>query len=114
MARYVKGNDKTGAARGAGTYSKSYADLSDKPPPGFAKHYPEVEGPWRSFYKTPGAAPRVQDLIKGTDISRRVEAAGSKKQVSENKLEGDWGYSNEVSRGNRPKHVAGKRSYKRV
>jgi hypothetical protein len=109
MARYVKGNDKTGNRRGAGTYSKSYADLSDKPPPGFAGHYPEVEGPWRGFYKTPGAAPRVQDLIKGTDISRRVDAA------AEREVELTvGGYSGEVSRGHRPKHVAGKRSYKRV
>lgn len=105
MSRYFKDQkDSTGWKRGAGTYSRSYAKTTDKPAPGFAGHYPAQEGPWTGFYKTPGAVARNTDLIKGTDISARVDRAAGV----------NFGFSGEVSRGRRPKHVAGKRSYKRV
>jgi hypothetical protein len=111
MSRYFKNqNDKTGWKRGAGTYSRSYLETTDKPPPGFAGHYPAPEGPWASFYKTPGAVEKVQDLIKGTDISARVDRAAGV-EIGVGRI---GGYSGEVSRGRRPVHKAGKRSYKRV
>jgi len=69
MSRYHKDRDDSkGAKRGAGPYSKSYLKTTDKAPPGMAKHYPAPEGPWQSFYKTPGAAPTVQDLIRGKQV----------------------------------------------
>jgi hypothetical protein len=96
----TKRNDKTGAKRGAGPYSRSYYETTDKPAPGMAKHYPEPEGPWRSFYKTPGAASSVQDLIAGKDISRKVL-----RDVNN-------GFSGPVSGNKRPAHKQG--SWKRV
>jgi hypothetical protein len=42
--------------------------------------------------------------IAGTDISKRVEKAQAV----------NGGFSGQVSKGTRPKHVAGKQSYKRV
>jgi hypothetical protein len=96
MARYVKGNDKTGAKRGAGPYSRSYYETTDRPPPGMSGRYPEPEGPWREFYKTPGAAPRVQDLIAGKDISARVFGVGNR----------NYGLSAPVSGNKRPSHKA--------
>jgi hypothetical protein len=62
------------------------------------KRYPEPEGPWREFYRTPGAAPDVQTLIAGKDISRRVFGVGNR----------NYGLSAPVSSGNRPAHKAGK------
>jgi hypothetical protein len=112
MSRYFpKQNDKTGWKRGAGTYSRSYLETTDKPPPGMAGHHPAATGPaLRMGYQNRGSVARVQDLIKGTDISARVDrAAGVEVGVGE-----VGGYSGLVSRGHRPKHVAGKRSYKRV
>jgi hypothetical protein len=51
-----------------------------------------------------------QSRIAGKDISRRVNAAAGV-SVGVGHV---GGYSGEVSRGHRPKHVAGKRSYRRV
>src|SRR5215471_1908363 len=75
MARYVKGSDKDGWKKGAGPYSRSYAKLSDTPPPGFAGHYPKSEGPQNFKYNNRGAVARVQDLIRGKDISAKVDRA---------------------------------------
>ena len=50
----------------------------------------------------PGSNTRA---IRGTDISKKVDAAANRNQ---------GGFSAMVSKGTRPKHVAGKQSYKRV
>jgi hypothetical protein len=57
----------------------------------------------------------AQDVFKGKDISARVERGASSVSllpVVDPSVRG--GYSGEVSRGTRPVHKAGKRSYKRV
>jgi hypothetical protein len=58
---------------------------------------------------------RAQDVMyKGTDISARVSAAGTRKLNKDGDVDGGRGFSNEVSRGKRPVHKAGTRNYKRV
>jgi hypothetical protein len=79
MARYVKGNDKTGAARGAGPYSRSYPKRTK--PPEFS----------------PFAQAGNDDHHHGKDISRRVFGVGNR----------NYGLSAKVSEGNRPAHKAG-------
>jgi hypothetical protein len=98
MSRYHKDRDDKGVAKsGAGPYSRSYPKTTDKAPPGMSKRYPEPQGPWAEFYKTPGAAPRVQDLIRGKDISARVFSTGNR----------NYGLSAPVSSNKRPGHKAG-------
>ena len=97
MSRYHKDRDDKGVAKkGAGPYSRSYAKTTDRAPPGMSGRYPEPQGPWAEFYKTPGAAPRVQDLIAGKDISSRVFSTGNR----------NYGLSAPVSGNKRPPHKA--------
>jgi hypothetical protein len=97
MSRYFPDRkDSTGWKRGQGPYSRSHPKTTDKAPPGMSKRYPEPEGPWAEFYKTPGAAPRVQDLIAGKDISARVFGTGNR----------NYGLSAPVSSNRRPAHRA--------
>jgi hypothetical protein len=102
----IKRNDKTGAKRGAGPYSRSYYETTDKPPPGFAGSYPKptpaAQGMGNTGSSIRGAAPTVQDLIAGKDISGRVFSVGNRK----------GGYSAEVSSNKRPAHKQG--SWRRV
>jgi hypothetical protein len=56
----------------------------------------------------------AQSRIRGTDISARVNRAAGPDLLPSVAPAVEFGYSGEVSRGRRPKHVAGKRSYKRV
>jgi hypothetical protein len=100
----IKRNDKTGAKRGAGPYSRSYPEVSDTPSPGFAGHYPrptptaQRQGNTGSSIR--GSAPTVQDLIAGKDISGKVL-----RDVNN-------GFSGPVSGNKRPAHKQG--SWKRV
>ena len=73
-------DDSKGAKRGAGAYSKSYPKVNT--PPEFKP------------YATAGNT----DHHKGRDIYKQVTALSTR----------NFGLSAEVSRGNRPKHVAGK------
>lgn len=104
----IKRNDKTGNTRGAGPYSRSYLKTTDKPAPGFAKHYPQGEfaGEATPHYRNRGAAPRVQDLIRGKDISARVDAHAEMTTGGSNWVDGSSGFSGPVGSNRRPAHRA--------
>jgi hypothetical protein len=81
MSRYFpERNDKTGAKRGAGPYSRSYLKLN-KPP-----EY------------SPFATAGNDDHHHPKDIYKQVTALSTR----------NFGLSAEVNRGNRPAHKAGK------
>ncbi len=91
----AKFSDATGWKRGAGPYSRSYLKT-------------ERETLLTSRDPIQGGAGKH-------DILDRVEANSAKGKMSESSLPGGpGGFSGEVSRGKRPAHHAGKRSYKRV
>jgi len=56
----------------------------------------------------------AQSRIRGKDISAKVDRAAGPDLAPEREKAVEYGYSGEVSRGKRPVHKAGKRSYKRV
>jgi hypothetical protein len=87
-------NDATGWKRGAGVYSRSYAKLSE---PGEFKLYA-----------------KNRDKVGGKDIYDAVSRKAGPDLAPEREKAVEYGYSGEVSRGRRPVHRAGKRSYKRV
>jgi hypothetical protein len=69
--------------------------------------------PWADYVVSPNRP--VQDVFKGRDLSRVVERApNSVSLLPEIDKSVRGGYSGEVSRGTRPTHKAGRRSYKRV
>jgi hypothetical protein len=56
----------------------------------------------------------AQSRIAGKDISRIVDRAAGPDLLPKVEAAVEFGYSGEVSRGRRPAHKAGKKSYRRV
>jgi hypothetical protein len=101
MSRYFPDKkDSTGWQRGAGAYSKSYPKVSTSTPKGmrgyFPKPTPSAVAQGNTGSSSVGAVPRVQDLIRGTDVSSRVFPVGNR----------NYGLSAPVSAGKRPAHKA--------